>query len=116
MVTHVVKVLDVVFCTNVPLEEICHTDAMLEITPIGNESVSDTPSSSFIKQAIVSGDLTFQEDLCKVSYLNSTCKVCLKDLSNVPDAIPFFDDCGEISTEIAKISSSLESMNVEVCT
>lgn len=37
IVTNIVKVSDVSFCTNIPLEDICRSDDMVEITPIGNQ-------------------------------------------------------------------------------
>ncbi|KAG4076254.1 hypothetical protein HA402_014803 [Bradysia odoriphaga] len=80
--------------TNIPLEEICHTDDVLELTQMNH--------------------LPFDEALSKSVFLNEVCKVCLKDLTDSPDKILFHDDFGQVSAEVVNISAALESMNVEI--
>lgn len=62
----------------------------------------------------IADDLPLDEAHTRTICLNEVCKVCLKDLTDSPHKIPFFDDFGQCSTEISKISAALELMNVEV--
>lgn len=115
LLNNVVSVLGVAFSTNIPLEDFCRSVGYeLELTPFGKTLYFIVSLHAFcIIHFLFLDPSKFEREQFKVSYLNETCKVCLKDLTGCAK-IQFFDDFGDVSKEIMNISAALRSMDVQV--